>query len=551
MLNDIRSGWIYVHPPKKGSCYALSSLQGRNISPPMTADSDDPRLDRRSLLGAGLGATLSAVAPSFVQAASAARRPSGIVMLDALTLADAIRSRQISCVEVMTAYLDHIEKINPRVNAIVALQDRPALLAQSEERDRQVKRGELLGPLHGFPHAAKDLEPVKGIRTTLGSPIYKDFVPASDGIMVERLRKAGAIFIGKTNTPEFGLGSHTYNPVYGATRNAYDQSRSAGGSSGGAAVSLALRMLPVADGSDFGGSLRNPAGWNNVFGFRTSLGLVPASALDGFFPSMSVVGPMARNVPDLSMLLSVQAGYDARVPLSLVADASAFQRRLESDLKGKRIAWSGDFRGYLPFEPGVLDVCKSALKVFESMGCVVEESQPDYPLESVWRAFLTLRAWQSGGSLLSYYNDPKKRPLLKPEAIFEVESGLKLTAFDVSAALAVRSEWYQAVRRFFDKYDYFIVPTAQLFPFDVNLHWPQEIAGMRMTTYHEWMKCVLPITMSGCPALAAPAGFSSGGLPIGIQIVAPIHAELACLQLAFAYDTATSWSTKRLPALLG
>jgi amidase len=517
----------------------------------MTADSDDPRLDRRSLLGAGLGATLSAVAPSFVQAASASRRPSGIVMLDALTLADAIRSRQISCVEVMTEYLDHIEKINPRVNAIVALQDRPALLAQSEERDRQVKRGELLGPLHGFPHAVKDLEPVKGIRTTLGSPIYKDFVPAADGIMVERLRKAGAIFIGKTNTPEFGLGSHTYNPVYGATRNAYDQSRSAGGSSGGAAVSLALRMLPVADGSDFGGSLRNPAGWNNVFGFRTSLGLVPAGALDGFFPSMSVVGPMARNVPDLSMLLSVQAGYDARVPLSLVGDATAFQRRLESDHKGKRIAWSGDFRGYLPFEPGVLDVCKSALKVFESMGCVVEESQPDYPLESVWRAFLTLRAWQSGGGLLSYYNDPEKRALLKPEAIFEVESGLKLNAFDISAALAVRTEWYQAVRRFFDKYDYFMVPTAQLFPFDLNLHWPQEIAGMRMTTYHEWMKCVLPITMSGCPALAAPAGFSGGGLPIGIQIVAPIHAELACLQLAFAYDTATSWSTKRLPALLG
>jgi amidase len=551
MLNDIRSGWIYVHPPKKRSCYALSSLQGRSISSPMTADSDDPKLDRRSLLGAGLGATLSAVAPSFVQAASASLRPSGIVMLDALTLADAIRSRQISCVEVMTEYLDHIEKINPRVNAIVALQDRPALLAQSEERDRQVKRGELMGPLHGFPHAVKDLEAVKGIRTTMGSPIYKDFVPAADGIMVERLRKAGAIFIGKTNTPEFGLGSHTYNPLYGATRNAYDQSRSAGGSSGGAAVALALRMLPVADGSDFGGSLRNPAGWNNVFGFRTSMGLVPASALDGFFPSMSVVGPMARNVPDLSMLLSVQAGYDARVPLSSVADATAFQRRLETDLKGKRIAWSGDFRGYLPFEPGVLDVCQSALRVFEAMGCLVEEAQPDYPLDSVWRAFLRLRAWQTGGGLLIYYEDPKKRVLMKPEAIFEVESGLKLNAFDVSAALAVRTEWYQAVRRFFEKYDYFIVPTAQLFPFDVNLHWPQEIAGIRMTTYHEWMKCVLPITMSGCPALAAPAGFSNGGLPIGIQIVAPIHAELACLQLAFGYDTATSWSTRRLPALLG
>jgi amidase len=265
---------------------------------------------------------------------------------------------------------------------------------------------------------------------------------------------------------------------------------------------------------------------------------------------MSVVGPMARNVPDLSMLLSVQAGYDARAPLSTSGDGSVFQRRLESDLKGKRIAWSGDFKGYLPYEAGVLDVCRRALKVFESMGCVVEEAQPDYSIDAVWRAWLTLRAWQSGGSLLADYNDPKKRALLKPEAIFEVESGLKLTAFDISAASAVRTEWYQAVRQFFEKYDYFIVPTAQLFPFDINLQWPQEIAGKRMETYHEWMKGVLPITMSGCPALAVPAGFGHEGLPIGIQIVAPIHAELACLQLAYGYDTATSWSTHRLPGLL-
>jgi amidase len=476
---------------------------------------------------------------------------SRIVMMDAVTLADAIRLRQVSCVEVMTAYLDHIDKINPRVNAIVALQDPLSLLAQSEERDRQVARGELMGPLHGFPLAVKDLIPVKGIRMTMGSPILKDFVPEADGVMVERLRRAGGLFIGKTNTPEFGLGSHTYNPVYGLTRNAYDQTRSAGGSSGGAAVSLALRMLPVADGTDFGGSLRNPAGWNNIFGFRTSMGLVPSNVQDGWFPSMSVAGPMARNVPDLAMLLSIQAGYDARAPLSTSGDGSAYQRRLESDLKGKRIAWSGDFKGYLPYEPGVLEVCTCALKVFESMGCVVEEAQPDYSIDAVWRAWLKLRAWQSGGSLLPYYNDPKKRVLLKPEAIFEVESGLRLTAFDVSAASAVRTAWYQAVRQFFETYDYFVVPTAQLFPFDVNLRWPQEIAGRKMETYHEWMKGVLPITMSGCPALAVPAGFGDAGLPIGIQIVAPIHAELACLQLAYGYDTATSWSTKRLPGLLG
>jgi amidase len=462
-----------------------------------------------------------------------------LVMLDAVTLADSIRTRRVSCVEVMTAYLDHIQNLNPRVNAIVSLQDRAALIAEAHVRDRQVARGELMGPLHGFPLAVKDLARVAGMRMTMGSPILKDFVPDADDIMVQRLRQAGGIFIGKTNTPEFGLGSHTYNPVHGPTRNAYDQGRSAGGSSGGAAVSLALRMLPVADGSDFGGSLRNPAGWNNVFGFRTSAGLVPGGALDGWFPSMSVLGPMARNVPDLALLLSVQAGYDG-----------ACENRLEADFRGKRIAWSGDFQGCLPFEAGVLEVCKNALKVFETMGCLVEEAQPDFSIDAVWRAWLTLRAWQSGGSLLGYYQDPAKRALLKPEAIFEVESALRLSAMDVYAALAVRGEWYQAVRRFFTRYDFFIVPTAQLFPFDVDLQWPRQIAGKAMQTYHEWMKVVIPVTMSGCPALAVPAGFGSGGLPMGIQIVGPLHAEAACLQLAHGYDTATRWTTRRPPPLL-
>src|ERR1700674_2428119 len=261
---------------------------------------------------------------------------SDIVMMDGITLAGAIRSRHISCVEVMTAYLDHIEKMNPHVNAIVALQVRATLLAQARERDAQLARHEAVGALHGFPFAAKDLVPVKGIRMTMGSPILKHFVPSADSVMAERLRQAGAIFIGKTNTPEFGLGSNTYNPIYGATLNAYDQSRSAGGSSGGAAVALALRMLPVADGSDHAGSLRNPAGWNNVFGFRTSYGRVPSDGRDAFMLSMGVLGPMARNVPDLALLLSVQAGYDARVPLSIGGDGSEFQAPLERDFKGTR-----------------------------------------------------------------------------------------------------------------------------------------------------------------------------------------------------------------------
>jgi amidase len=473
-----------------------------------------------------------------------------IVMMDGAELAAAIRSRRVSCAEVMTAYLDHIQRFNPLVNAIVALEDRSALLSQACDRDAQLARADAIGPLHGFPLAIKDLVPVKGIRMTMGSPILKDFVPSADGIMAERLRKAGAIFIGKTNTPEFGLGSHTYNPVYDTTRNAYDQSRSAGGSSGGAAVALALRMLPVADGSDFGGSLRNPAGWNNVFGFRTSFGRLPADGRDAWLPSMGVGGPMARSVADLALLLSVQAGYDARAPLSLPGDGAVFRGRLETDLRGKRIAWVGDYQGYVPYESGVLDVCKAALKVFESIGCFVEEAQPDYSIDAVWRAFVRLRAWQTGGTLLAFYNDPAKRALMKPEAIYEVESGFNLSAYDITAASAVRSEWYHAVRRFFERYDYFIVPTAQLFPFEIDMHWPQEIAGTKMQTYHEWMKGVLPVTMAGSPALAVPAGFGDRGLPIGIQIVGPNHADLACLQLAFAYDTATNWAARRPPPLL-
>src|SRR5450631_398850 len=475
---------------------------------------------------------------------------SEIVMLDGIALASAIRSRRASCVEVMTAYLDHIDACNPKVNAIVALQDREGLLAQARERDAQLANGESIGPLHGFPHAVKDLQSVAGIRTTQGSPLLKDFVPIADSPMVERLRRAGAIIIGKTNTPEFGLGSHTYNPVYGVTRNAYDQSRSAGGSSGGAAVSLALRMVPVADGSDYGGSLRNPAGWNNVFGFRTSIGCVPSDSQDGWLPSMGVLGPMARTVPDLAMLLSVQAGYDRHAPLSMDGPGSRFQGRLQRDLRGKRIAWCGDFNGYAPHEPGVIDVCQKALKTFESLGCSIEEDQPDYPLDAVWQALLRLRGWQQGNALLPFYNDPAKRALLKPEAIFEVEMGLKQSAFDITAASIVRTEWYRAVRRLFERYDYFIIPTAQLFPFAVDVDWPHEIAGREAATYHEWMKASLLVTMSGCPALAAPAGFSENGLPIGIQIVGPNRSELGCLQMAYAYELATDWSHAHLPPLL-
>jgi amidase len=475
---------------------------------------------------------------------------SDIVHMDATALSVAIHSREISCVEVMGAYLDQIDALNPTVNAIVALQDRGLLLAQAHDRDQQLTRGESLGPLHGFPQAIKDLLAVKGIPMTSGSPILKDFIPLADGIMAERLRNAGAIFIGKTNTPEFGLGSHTYNPVYGATRNAFDTTRSAGGSSGGAAVALAVRMLPVADGSDYGGSLRNPAGWNGVYGFRTSIGRIPNDARDEWLPSIGVVGPMARNIADLAMLLSVQAGFDPRLPLSLDGGGAPFQRSLARSFKGTRVAWGGDFRGHTPCEPEVLEICRKAARSLESLGCIVEDALPEFDFDALWQATIRLRGWQQGSSLLAYYNDRGKRALLKPEAIYEIETGLRQSAYDITAASLVRSAWTRAVRRFFETYEFLILPTAQVFPFDIDLHWPLEIAGRTMHTYHEWMKGTLLVSMSGCPALAAPAGFSARGLPIGIQLIAPNRQEFACLQLAQAYESLHSPVAGRRSPLL-
>ena len=485
----------------------------------------------------------------MIASSTSAKAASSIVMMDAHALAAAIAARKVSCVEVMTAYLDHIAKFNPKVNAIVALQERDGLLAQARERDAQLARGEVLGPLHGLPHAVKDLSPVKGIRMTMGSPILKDFVPNADALHVERIRKAGVIFIGKTNTPEFGLGSHTYNPVYGATHNAWDQNLSAGGSTGGGAVGLATRMLPVADGSDYGGSLRNPGGWNNVCGFRTSYGIVPVAGEDVWLPSVSVAGPMARNITDLALLLSVMAGHDPRAPLSPDGDGVRFRVPLDADMKGKRIAWLGDFGGWAPYEPGVLEVCQNALKKFESLGCHVETATPEGDLSAAWQSFITIRQWLQGTSLQLYYENPKTRALLKPEAIYEVEGGKNLTAFNISGASAARTRWYNSFRRLFDRFDYLVMPTAQTFAFDINEHWPHQIAGHSMATYHEWMKATCLISQTGCPSLAVPAGFDTSGRAMGLQIVAPIHHEMDCLKLAYAYERASDWS-KKLPPLL-
>lgn len=475
---------------------------------------------------------------------------SDIVELSAVELARAVGSRQVSCREVMQAYLAQIARLNPRVNAIVSLQDPDGLLRQADERDRQLAAGVRLGWMHGFPQAPKDLVDTAGILTTQGSPLLRNNVPASDAIIVERARRSGAILIGKTNTPEFGLGSHTYNPVFGTTLNAWDPDRTAGGSSGGAAVALALRMLPVADGSDMMGSLRNPAGYNNVFGLRPSFGRVPSwPALEVFYQQLACEGPMARSVVDLAMLLSVQAGFDARAPLSIDQDPAQFTQPLWRDFDGVRVGWIGDYSGYLPMEPGVLDLSQRTLRHFEALGCVVEDVVPAYPMEKVWRSWTVLRSFLIAGLARQIYGQPALRALMKPELVWEVEAGLALTAAEVFEASVDRSEWYHAVRELQSRHEYLVLPAAQVFPFEATLTWPRAIGDVTMDTYHRWMEVVVGPSLAGLPTIAVPAGFSPAGLPMGLQIVGRTRADLSVLQIAHAYEQATDYTSRR-PALL-
>ena len=457
-----------------------------------------------------------------------------ILRLNAVELVRRLKARELSCVELMQATLARIDALNPTFNAIVALRGRDELLAEARLKDA----GPAGGALFGLPLAVKDLAAVKGMSMTMGSPLLERFAPAEDSIFVERLRAAGAILIGKTNTPEFGLGSQTFNPVYGATRNAYDPALTAGGSSGGAAVALALKMVGLSDGSDYGGSLRNPAGWNNVYGLRPSIGRVPGDGREAWLPSIAVNGPMARNPADLALLLSVMAGHDEREPLSLDGDGAEFAAPLAEPGTGLRIAWAGDWNGAFPCEQGVLAVCEQALKVFGRLGCMVEPAVPGFSFDEVWEAFVRLRHWQVSANLAPHWNDPASRKLMKPEAQWEVENGARLTAFEISAASAVRTRFTHAMRGFLQEYDFLVLPTAQVFPFPVETRWPPEIAGRAMTTYHEWMKCVVPASMMGGPALAAPAGFDPRGRPMGIQIIGRNRAELDCLTLAGAYHEA-------------
>ncbi len=504
-----------------------------------------------------------------MQRDSVAERPDDlrrIVLWDAAELSAAIRDRVVSCVEVMTAHLDHIEQINPHVNAIVSLRPREELLAEAAEKDRRLDAGRHDGWMHGFPHAVKDLADVRGLRTTAGffrAPF--DVAPAeADAVFVERLRAAGAIFIGKTNTPEFGLGSHTYNNVFGTTLNAYDQSRSAGGSSGGAAVAVALRMLPVADGGDFMGSLRNPPGWNNVLGLRPSFGRVPAHAGEAFVSQGSTEGPIARSAVDLALLLQTMSGADPRAPLAIDEAPDALTDLDPQRVRGSTVAWLGDLGGYLPMEPEVLRVTERAVARLAGLGMAVTrvDALPSYGsfrgVADLWPTWLVLRHWLVGGSRKALYDDPRYRHALKPELIYEVDGLITgadgngpISAVDVYQASVRRSDLYHAFRKLFTNYDYAVLPTAQVLPFDASWHWPAEVNGVRMSSYHRWMEVTTIGTLINAPTLAMPAGFSRDGLPIGLQVIGRHHADRSLLDLALAWERATRWVHDRPPALLG
>ncbi|WP_299946650.1 amidase [uncultured Ruegeria sp.] len=453
---------------------------------------------------------------------------------------DDLSNRRFSAAELMRATLDRIAAVNGDVNAIVAMKDEDTLMAKARAADASPPRGSL----HGLPIAVKDLVNVAGIASTQGSPLFKDHVPQSDDLLAARLRAAGAILIGKTNTPEFGLGSHTFNPVYGATRNPYDPTKSCGGSSGGAAVVLATGMLALADGSDMMGSLRNPAAWNNVYGFRPSWGRVPSEPVgDSYLHQLSTLGPMARSPEDIGVLLDVMSGPDPRIPLSTeVSDISPVQA---ADLTGMRIGWLGDWGGAFPCEEGILELCRDALTAFEDRGARIEALAPPFDAEQIWDSWITLRSWSVATGLEPLI---AKKASLKDTAQWELERGLALSAMDVHRASVIRSDWHRRAAELFEAYDALVLPAAQVWPFDIEKPYPTEITGQGMDTYHRWMQVVTPVSLLGLPCLGAPAGFGANGLPMGVQVFGPRGSDAKLLSLGAAYHAETRWPQQR-PAM--
>ena len=479
---------------------------------------------------------------------------SNIHHLPANALSVAIHSKHLSCRELMQATLVHIDAINPGYNAIVSRVDTENLLKQADAKDGQLARSASNGWLHGIPIAIKDIAPTAGITSTMGSLLLKNLIPKEDGLMVQRMKAAGCIVIGKTNVPEFGLGSHTFNEVFGATCNAYDSTKSAGGSSGGAAVALATGMLSAADGSDFMGSLRNPAAWNNVFGMRPSQGRVPMwPVADVWVNQLSTEGPMGRSVQDVARLLGIQAGWDARSPLSIAEDGQAFNTDLNANTdfktKGLKIGWLGDLNGYLPMETGILEVCEQGLKRFENIGCQVEPIDLGFSNERVWDCWLIWRRALVAARLAPFLVQPKNRALMKPEALWEADQAASHTGNDFMSASAARSQLYLQLLQLFENVDFLALPSAQVWPFDIAKRWPTEIAGKTMDTYHRWMEVVILPTLAGLPCISLPVGFNAAGLPMGMQLIGKPRGDLALLQLAHAYEQAAQEVLKITPQL--
>ena len=463
-----------------------------------------------------------------------------LCLLTAAELVQRIRAKQVSAREVMTAHLARIERVNPKINAIVTLVAERAM-ADAAKADEAQARGATLGALHGLPVAHKDLVPTAGIRTTYGSPFYKNNVPTKDALIVTRIRGAGAITVGKTNTPEFGAGSNTFNPVFGATHNPYNLVKTVGGSSGGAAAALTCGMVPIADGSDTGGSLRNPAAWNNVVGFRPSPGSVPHE--DGTWSPLSTSGPMARTVADVALFLSTIAGPNGSDPLRIDEDPSRFRASLGRSFKGVRVAWFKDLGG-VPFEPEITRVVNASRKVFEQLGCIVEEAEPDFV--GVDEAFPILRH-------LSYHSSyatlVREHPdLVKATVKFEVAEAERTTGADVARAAARQAKMYHDAAAFFERYDYFVLPVTQVEPFDSTTEYPTSINGVAMPTYIDWMRSCWYVTFMSNPAISVPAGFSASALPVGLQIVGRHRADWSVMQMALAFEEATGYG-KRRPSL--
>src|SRR5262245_57002753 len=468
-------------------------------------------------------------------------RVGDLCFLTATALSEMIRSRRVSVSEVLSAHLAQIERVNPKVNAIVTLCAEQAS-AEARAADAALARGAEPGPLFGLPVAHKDLVPTRGLRTTWGSPIYRDHVPDHDGLIVERIKAGGAITVGKTNTPEFGAGSQTFNEVFGRTLNPYDPSRTCGGSSGGAAVALAAGLVPIADGSDLGGSLRNPASFCNVVGFRPSPGRVPSWPIELAWTPFAVEGPMARTVADVALLLSAMAGPDPRSPIAIDEPGARFQAPLDRSFKGVRLAWSRDLGG-LPIDPRVTGVLEAQRATVEALGCVVEEGQPDFSdareIFQAWRAWLFESRY---GLLLE-----RHRHLLKDTIVWNVEQGQHVTGAHLATAERKRTDLYHRVRTFMATHEFLILPVTQVPPFDVATAYVTEINGVKLPTYIDWMRACSDITVTGLPAISVPCGFTPDGLPVGVQIVGRHHDDWGVLQLAHAFEGATGFWEHRPP----